>query len=81
MANSGAMRLVHGAGAGQAKPKKEGKKRVPTHPYLRCQLAAERRDGMLAVARQEHMARHARAARRASAASARGLSRTLRLAA
>ena len=55
---------------------------VPMHPYLvRCQLGAERQTSMLAWARQEHMVRQARAARRAPADSARRLSRGLRLAA
>jgi hypothetical protein len=75
------MRLVPRSGAEQVNLEKEGKKIVPTHPYLRCQLAAERRASLVAWARQEHLARQARAARRAPADSARRLSRTLRLAA
>jgi hypothetical protein len=51
------------------------------HPYLRCQLAADRRASMLTWARQEQMVRQARAARRAPANSAPRLFRALRLAA
>ncbi len=54
---------------------------VPMHPYIGCQLAPERRANMLAWARQEHMVRQARDARRAPADSARRLPRALRLAA
>jgi hypothetical protein len=75
------MRLVPPVGAEQVKPERKGKKMVPMHPYIGCQLAAERRANMLAWARQEHMVRQAREARRATAGSAPRLSRALRLAA
>jgi hypothetical protein len=41
---------------------------IPMHPHLISQLIADRQAGLMASARQQRLARHARAARRAGPA-------------